>query len=152
MREKRWAVLAVTLVGVVLGAAYTAEALRYRWGSLANPGPGLFPVLVGVLVMLGAVGVALETFTDPPVGDAAWPQGVGRWRLLAIVAVAALYVATMPYLGHPIAGTLVMFAALQIMGLANWPLKIGLALCLGLGSHYLFATWLGIPLPTGEWW
>jgi hypothetical protein len=87
-----------------------------------------------------------------PSGDAvAWPVGAARGRMIALVAASLGYVLLLPYIGHPLAGTVVTLVALELMGQRGWPLKIALALAVGLGSHYLFAVVLGVPLPRGIW-
>jgi hypothetical protein len=37
------------------------------------------------------------------------------------------------------------------MGTRRWVVKIAGALAIGVGSHYVFAKLLGVPLPTGIW-
>jgi hypothetical protein len=48
-------------------------------------------------------------------------------------------------------GTLVSLVVLRVMGLSRWPLCIGLAIAVGLGSYYLFGKILDVPLPVGIW-
>lgn len=142
--------LAVALLGSVLAALYMAGAWRLGLGVLDEPGPGLYPLLVGALLLAGAAGTALEAWARAT-GPAGWPQGVAGRRVLVLVGAVFGYALALPYAGHPLAGSLVTLVGLQVMGLAGWPLKIGLAVAAGLVSHYLFATVLGVPLPRGAW-
>jgi hypothetical protein len=68
-----------------------------------------------------------------------------------LLAPTAGYVVALPYLGHPVAGTLLTLAVLHTMGTRRWVVKIAGALAIGVGSHYVFAKLLGVPLPTGIW-
>lgn len=142
--------LAVALLGAVLALVYMAGARRLGLGVLDEPGPGLYPLLVGVLLVIGAAGTAVEALAHPP-GPAGWPEGAAGRRVLVLVAAVLGYAIAMPYAGHPLAGAIVTLVALEVMGLTGWPLKLGLAAAAGLASHYLFAVVLGVPLPRGAW-
>lgn len=144
-------VLIVGAVVAVLGLLYLAEARRYPWGTLAQPGPGVFPFLVGALLLAGAVGTALEAMLRRARSEIEWPRGPAGWRVLTLVVLTCGYILLLPYLGHPIAGSLVTFGVLQIMGLPRWWLRAGLAVAVAVASHYLFAGLLGVPLPAGPW-
>lgn len=137
--------------GVVLALAYLAGARTYSWGTAAQPGPGLYPALVGLLLFVSATAVALEAWRQPAELDPGWPIGSARMRVIAMLGPTAGYVALLPYFGHPVAGTLLTLAVLHVMGMRRWPAKIAVALAIGLGSHYVFAKLLGVPLPTGIW-
>lgn len=147
----RKASLATAALGAVLALLYLWEARRYPWGSVAQPGPGLYPALVGALVLLASLGVGIETASRRSGRHVDWPVGPALRRLAAILGPTAGYVALLPYLGHPVAGTLLTLAVLHAMGLGRWPVKIGVAVAVGLGSHYVFAALLGVPLPVGAW-
>lgn len=147
---RRTIIVAAGLIGL-LAVGYLAEARRYSFGTAAQPGPALYPLLVGALLLVGCIGTALEAARGRLQGDVEWPIGGGCWRVAAIVASALGYVVLLPYLGHPVAGALLSLVVLQVMGLANWFLKVGVAVAVGLISFYLFATLLGTPLPAGIW-
>jgi len=147
----RRALLGTSIVASLLAVAYLAEAMRYPRGTMAQPGPGLFPLAVGVLLLIVAVGSGLEVWLDGTSGDMGWPRGSDALRVLAVLATSLGYVVLLPYVGHPVAATLVTLAVLQVMHVRGWVLKVGLSLGLGLGSYYLFAVVLGVPLPAGIW-
>lgn len=50
----------ISLVMVVAGLLFTAASLRLDRGDLAHPGPGLFPIVVGVLAVLAGLLGLLE--------------------------------------------------------------------------------------------
>jgi len=130
---------------------YLVEALHYPRGTAAQPGPGLYPLLIGTMILVGAIGTILEAKLIPPQSTLNWPDRLARWRMSAIVVATLGYIVFLVPLGQPIAGTLTSLSVMQVMGLANWPLKIGLALAMGLGSYLVFTTLLGYPLPAGKW-
>lgn len=147
----RRALLGTLIVAMMLAVAYLAEAMRYPRGTMAQPGPGLFPLAVGVLLLIAALGTGLEARLRRTWGDMDWPRGSDGLRVLAVLAASLGYVLLLPRLGHPVAGTLVTLAVLQVMQLRGWVVKLSLSLLIGLGSYYLFALVLGVPLPTGIW-
>lgn len=138
-------------VSVLIGLLYLAEDLRYPLGTLPQPGPGFYPLIIGTLMVIAGVGIGLEGVFQRAQGGIHWPGGRARWRVLAVVMANGIYIFLLPYLGHPACCTILNLVVLQVMGLTGWPLKIGLALTLGLGSHYLFKILLNVPLPSGIW-
>jgi len=135
----------------MFGLAYIIGALSYPQGTMAKPGPGLYPLFLGILILLISLGTGLEVMFRrfEKEEDAIWPRGANGRRLLAVLAASLAYAVLLPYLGHPFIATLVTLVVLQVMGVRSWPLKITLALLIGLGSYYLFGKLLAIPLPMG---
>ena len=135
----------------MFGLAYIVEALSYPRGTMAQPGPGLYPLLLGALILLSSLGTGLELlFRRFEKEEAAiWPRGASGRRLLFVLAASLAYGLLLPYLGHPFIATLVTLVVLQVMGVRSWPLKITIALLIGIGSYYLFGKLLAIPLPMG---
>lgn len=141
--------LTVSLLGVLLSLGYLAEALNYPLGTMAQPGPASYPLVIGALLLGASLSIGLEAYRSSSAEPAPWPLGADRRRLAAMTAASAGYVLALPLLGHLLSGTLIALVVLQVMGLPRWPLKIALALALGVGSYYLFAVVLGVPLPAG---
>lgn len=147
-----WRALLVTSgVATLVSVLYLVEGIRYPWGTAAQPGPAVYLLPVGLLLLIGSLGVGIEALLQKPTEVVQWPDARGTRRVLAILAAVAAYMLLLPNLGHPLSGALVVLVVLQVMRLPNWPLKIGLALLVGLGSYYVFAVLLGVPLPRGMW-
>lgn len=144
-------ILITSILGFIFGLAYIVEAFSYPRGTMAQPGPGLYPLLLGTLILLSSLGTGLELlFRRFEKEEAAiWPRGANGRRLLAVLAASLAYALLLPYLGHPFIATLITLVVLQVMGVRSWPLKITLALLIGLGSYYLFGKLLAVPLPVG---
>lgn len=139
----------IVVLSSLAGMLYLVEAHRYPRGTLAQPGPGLYPLLVGGLMVLSAFGVGLEATRDRRWRSIEWPEERSRWRVTAVVGATLGYIALLPYAGHPLAAALVTLVILQVMGLPSRLLKVAISLLVALGSHYLFAILLGVPLPLG---
>jgi hypothetical protein len=142
----------VAAIGAVASVLYLAAALRYPRGSIAQPGPGIYPILVGVLLLIGSLGTGLEAALRPsPDAEIVWPTGKAGRRVLAVSLAILGYVVLLPTAGWAVSGFLVTLIALHVMNLRRWPVKVALALVVGVGSSYAFAILLDVPLPLGIW-
>jgi hypothetical protein len=138
----------VALAVVAAAGVYLAEALRYAPGTPARPGPGLFPVAVGVfgaVVALSWLGVALRRRAATR-GPSTPTEG--RGRVLAAAAALAGFCLLLPWTGYPIVAFLFVGALLRRLG-AGWRGTLFIALVSAAASYYLFAVLLGVPLPRG---
>ncbi len=143
MRRARFVLVAVSFW---LGVMYLAATCRYPLGTAKQPGPGLYPLIVGGLLLFSSLATAWQT-RSLPAGDIEWPRGAGRWRTGAIFLAVLAYIVLLPDFGHPLASALTIFISLQALGGLRWPTKIFLAVFLGVASFYLFNNLLGVPLP-----
>jgi putative tricarboxylic transport membrane protein len=144
----RAAVLAVCGLSALFAGVYLVEALRYPRGTAATPGPGLYPLFVAALILIGTVGSAVEGLKQTT-EEFDWPRGAVARRVAIVLAAVVAYLLLLLYLGHAISGTLSALVILRAMGMKSWPRSIGLALLAGLGSHLLFTLALDVPLPGG---
>lgn len=126
---------------VALGAVALLEALRLRDGWL---GARLMPVLVGGVLVL--VGLAHAREPSPPV---AWPDAAGAGRVVAVLALLALYVALLPVLGFVVATLLFALPLVRALGAMSWPLTVATAVAIAVACQVVFKHWLGMPLPSG---
>jgi putative tricarboxylic transport membrane protein len=147
----RGGVAVTAIAALVFGGLYLLGALQYSRGSLAHPGPGTFPLVIAVVLLLGAAGTALEAFFGRDGEPIAWPRGWAAVRVVSLAAATGAYAVLLPLVGHPLSGGLLTFIALTIMGLRPWWRALVLAIVLTAVSHYLFTVLLGVPLPAGRW-
>lgn len=153
-------------VVALVAVGYFVASLRYDRGSLASPGPGLFPEVVAVVLFVAAVGTAWTTRrAAPPSGndltaDMAAAAGAGTadaagmatetepehrpLRPVAVVLGAVLFVTTLSSIGFFFAAALVLVVVSLGMGVRN-PFRVVLfAVLLALASQALFVDLLGI--------
>lgn len=133
-----------------LGGGYTAYSIAtLDIGRLARPGPAFFPIAIGVLLTLTAIGLALGSRQSPRAdGSERLGGGVGRaWRMAALLIVVGFllrplgFVATLTVAG-PFMSRL-LDARIPILRSAT--VAFGSSLVL----YLLFTKVFGIPLPTG---
>jgi hypothetical protein len=135
--------LALFLAGCGAWAAIEAGR-RMPLGTLADPGPGLLPLVLAGLLAVLAGAAALARGPSPPA-----PAATGR--ALVVAALLVVYPLLLPRLGFGLTTALAMFALAR----AIEPRPVAaLALFAGLGTAgalLLFRHVLAVPLPRGPW-
>lgn len=135
------------LLALALAAAGAWAALR-AWraiplGTLAEPGPGLFPFLLAVALAL--LGLAAALMPAAPAAPAA------RGRALAVAALLVAYPLALPRLGFALStalGLLLLARAIEARSLGR---LAAFALLVTVGAVLLFRQLLAVPLPRGPW-
>lgn len=142
-----------TLVIFLFGTVTAALSLRMSIGTFRAAGPGLFPLCLGILLMVLSGLYLLNHFLgegktrekkEPP----ARTPGAAKQMVLFLGAMA---LATLLFnrFGYPLAAFLLMGALLRILGVRRWGLNLFLSLVTAGLSYFLFVQWLKTPLPKG---
>ena len=138
-------------VGLVFGAWFT----WYTWanvpmGIAAQPGAGIFPLAVGVGLMIASVLVIVEAWrTDVVRGEVNFPTG-GKRRTVLLMAVALIaLVAFYRFLGQYVGASLFMVASLFLLGNRSWVRNVLYGIAIGVGISAFFVELLGVRLPMG---
>jgi len=143
--------LGVDIVALVLSFLYLWGALDYSRGTMDQPGPGLYPLWVGILLVAASIGSIVANLLKPAQGELEIPKGKDLGRVLTVLGAAVAYMLLLPYAGHLLSSILLIFVVLHTMRLRSWPMKIGFTIVIALGSYYLFDILLLVPLPRGFW-
>lgn len=137
----------------MLGVLTVAFSLRMPIGSFRSAGPGLFPLSLGLLLMILAGGFTLGALRRNRRGrnvSAAAPELGGSVRpVIGFLAVIGLAAGFLDYLGYAPAAFLVVLALLQILGGKQWRWNLLISLASSAVSHFIFIRWLQIPFPQG---
>ncbi len=135
---------------VVLGGTIAAIAAGYPLGSLLRPGPGFFPLVIGLLLAGLGLGLAIEAWrgdaTDAPDDDSG-AEGRFAWRPLLWTCAGILAFSQLLERAGLIPAT-VALVVLAALGEANRRWGPVLAVCLfmaGFGTA-LFVWGLGVPV------
>jgi hypothetical protein len=136
----------LALAVLAASGVYLASALALPRGTAARPGAGFFPLAVGVFGAAVALAWVATSLRRQPAAGAAAAEGRGRVGATAALLVA--YCLLLPWAGYPLAAFL--FTGLLLRGLgARWPAALAIGLGSAVGSYYLFAVLLDVPLPRG---
>jgi putative tricarboxylic transport membrane protein len=143
--------------GVILflfGGITVLLSLRMPIGTFRAAGTGLFPLLLGIILMilsgLFLLNLLLRKERELERKEAPVEATPRSFRpvifFLGMMALAALFFNS---LGYPLIAFLLMVALLKILGMKRWPINIFLSLATAAASYFLFVQWLKIPLPKG---
>jgi len=137
----------------LFGAATTLLSLRMPIGTFRMAGAGLFPLCLGILLMILSAAFVLKLFLQhkkifTPKETIAKAPGMTK---PIVLFVGTLGLATLFFnkLGYPLISFLLIVALLRILGMKRWTWNILLSLVTAITSYFLFVQWLKIPLPKG---
>jgi hypothetical protein len=131
------------LIFIAIALAFIVLSRQYSLGNMHRMGPGLFPTLVGsLLIGLGAlIAVRALAFDGPPV------PGLHARPILVSLAAICLFGVTLQWLGLVAAiAVLVLCGALASRESRLWE-NAALALVLIAFSVAVFVWLLGLPIP-----
>jgi hypothetical protein len=143
----------------VLAIAYLVAGRAYPLDTLAAPGPGVFPLAVGVLLLGLAIGqgaaalrragrqpgsLAPSTSGDGPAGE---PGASGR--VLALTGVLVAYAVAAGLVGFLPASFALVLVSSRLLGARDWLRPALLAGGVTAAAYVIFVLWLAVPLPRG---
>lgn len=126
---------------------YLVSALGISRGTAVMPGPGAFPLVVGIGFTLVSLSLAVSSTFSREMGDSPFPCAADGGRVLGLIASLALYAATLPALGHPLSTCISFGAALRVMGLRDRKKLLIGSLVAAAVSWYIFGVMLGVSIP-----
>jgi ABC-type xylose transport system permease subunit len=144
----------VGIMILIFGGITTLLSLRMPIGTFRAAGTGLFPLLLGIILMilsgLFLLNLLLRKERELERKEAPVEAAPGSLKpvilFLGMMALAAL---SFNSLGYPLIAFLLMVALLKILGMKRWPVNILWSLATAAASYFLFVQWLKIPLPKG---
>jgi putative tricarboxylic transport membrane protein len=144
---------------IALGVGVAVESMSLGLWTRLGPGPGLLPLLLGLMLVglaaIWAVQSLLATRVataqdDSAQDDSAHDDGAEpldpRYIAVVIGSLIAL-TALLDLIGFQIAMALFLLLHLRWVGRRGWLLSIGLALAGSVGTFVLFDRVLQVPLP-----
>ena len=134
------------LMFVAVGLAFAWGATNYSFGQSARPGPGYFPLGLGVLLALLGAAVLFKALTiETEGGD---PVGAFAWKPLGfIVATVAVFGWALPHLGMVIALPILVVLAALAGDEFHWGEALLNAAILTVGSWVIFIWGLNLTIP-----
>lgn len=156
-RDTLIAVILLCLVGFFFYSSYNIRTPEFERLAPGQMGPGLWPriILIGLMIM-GVVYLFQSLIDPPPPGDKR--GGLGGWyrhyrNPIWCFAVFAIFLLLIPQLGMLIAGILFVFGLMTLLGPMDMlAVKRHGWTTLGTvgGMWFIFACLLEVQLPKGE--
>jgi putative tricarboxylic transport membrane protein len=140
------------LAGIILtsfGGFVVYEALGLPYHSEFGPGPGFFPLWIGIgilvcsLFMLGTYFLRKDSEKTAAISTAGMTRALGAW-LAFVLAIALLSL-----LGFGLSLGLLTAFLIVVLDRRSFAVALGVAVGLALGFHLIFAVALGVSLPVG---
>ena len=147
-KADQWSGLALS----ILAAGMISAALRLPYGNLHNPGPGFFPLWLGVI--LGSMSIAFFVQTTRGKESERTLKEIleedVRWgKVLLVLGALIIYGFLMDTIGFLIVTFLLMIVLLKFIEPQPWKVVIGWALAGSVGSYLIFEVWMKLRLPKG---
>jgi len=132
------------LIFLLLGLWFTLQASQFEATGLGDPlGPSVFPLILGILLMICSVWLIIKPDPNP-----IWPEA-RAWGLMTLIIIClVIYAYLLKSVGFILATTFEMISLGLIF--QGPPLKTVLySVLLAIFLYLLFDTALGLNLPNG---
>jgi putative tricarboxylic transport membrane protein len=151
----------VLFAGVMLavGLVYEIMAVNMPLGRLAYPGPGLFPMIVGIFLVATALGCLIqeilsrkksgESPSPSPDRDSTAPPHRNVQKTFQLMALMIVYALLLKPLGFLVCIGVFLIVAIRIFGYRRWVPALAMAAVIAGVSYVSFVLWLKVPLPMG---
>ncbi|MFC4120113.1 tripartite tricarboxylate transporter TctB family protein [Nonomuraea zeae] len=135
--------VAAAVVALAAGAAGVLGSLALGLGRLTQPGPGLWPFAISVVIVVLS---ATLVVTGRGLEDT---ERFSKSSLLTAIAVVTLVAlaALLPLIGFEIPSLLLVFVWLRWLGRESWRSSIVISIVTVAAFYVLFVVLLQIPLP-----
>jgi len=140
------------LVLIIIAGLICWRASSMPYGSIRNPGPGFYPLWLGILLGAMSIGLILmvtrqkegaRNLRDILTGEIRWV------KILLVIVALILYGVLMDYVGFLILTFLLLAFLLRAIEPQSWKAVIGWALFGSIGSYLVFEIWMKLRLPKG---
>jgi hypothetical protein len=139
---------------MAVGALFLMGSLGLGLGSLGEPGPGFFPFVMAVFLVLFSLKHFVSSLVKRgPSGSApaerVWPESDGIKRILLTIMFLLGFIFALNYLGFVLNTLLFMFASLRFIEPQKWPRVFLIGSLTTVVSYSIFQFWLRSNLPVG---
>ncbi len=138
-----------SLLFLLIGIFVLVLSIRLPMGSWTQPGPGVFPFILSLLLSL--IGIALLLSSRPGAGLNWREVSSGQLTPWAIIGLTALFILAFDRLGFVSASGLYLFVLLFLVSRFSAARSAALAVGITAAGWFLFVKILALQLPTGFW-
>jgi len=135
---------------------------RYPLDDWENPGPAVFPLILGGILLALAAWQLIRALMAPkmPGSAAEKAHGIdavkkflrdnaGEAKVIALTVMLVLYILMMQWIGFFVSTLLLVILASRLMEAKDWGRPIALAAGVGLFCYLLFEVWIKLSFPRG---
>ncbi|MCZ2820539.1 tripartite tricarboxylate transporter TctB family protein [Modestobacter sp. VKM Ac-2977] len=135
--------LVIAALVVALGAAAAVGALALGAGTARTPGPGIWPLILGVLLVVLGVGLAATARRTSDTEQ----FSRSSWLVLAGLATMLVFVALIGTIGFEIPAVLLAFVWLRFLGGESWRTSAIVSIAVVVAFYLVFVAALSVPVP-----
>ena len=152
--------MASSLVLLLFGLGYLLYDLKYSLDTWANPGPGIFPLMAGGVLVILSLYQSVQVFRRCRGGeDKGAPGGNLRSILqslksdqrkpLLMIGLFVIYLLMVKWVGFFVSDFLFVVFCSKLIGAKGWGRPIALSAGVNLFCYFLFEVWLKLSFPRG---
>jgi putative tricarboxylic transport membrane protein len=158
VRKEITSSIAVILFGIV----FLLYAARYPLDTWACPGPGVFPLIVGVMLLaLAAIQLTQAVWKwkrtpepeSPPKGSgsvlAFFRENPGEKTAMGLIVVSVLYILGIAWVGFFVSTFLFVIVVSRLAHARSWAGPVLLSLGIDVFCYLMFVVWQKLSLPSG---
>ncbi|WP_394232113.1 tripartite tricarboxylate transporter TctB family protein [Niallia oryzisoli] len=135
-------------ITVLFGFLSLHEAKRlYPFSKNILTGDHIFPVFIGVLLLLFGISLLFEQINEGPKADI--PKGETRFILISCISILFIYCFFITILGYACSTFIISAFLLKVIGHYRWNFSLLLGGVLTAVIYFLFIVLLKTPLPSG---
>ena len=146
------ALVGEVLFGCVIlafGIVALAGSVQLGFGSLSQPGAGLFPFFAGLMIVIAApIAIANSIVRRESESELILKKN-GLRTLGVMIAVFAAWILAMPTLGYVAVTFAAVLVLARLLGLEGWLKPLALSVATALATYVLFDRLLYLDLPRG---
>jgi putative tricarboxylic transport membrane protein len=145
MGSERW----VSGVIFILSLGYLACSFFYPLGSPISPGPGFFPLFIGVIWSILAGLIVINNWQSRKTKKAVlrWKLSNGITRAAVLLAGVAVFIISLPVVGYLISTIILTFFLLKVFATEKIMRPAIYSIAWGIVTYLLFVKLLKIPFP-----
>ncbi len=140
-----------SFIWMTLGVLQCAESFSLGIGSVGEPGTGFMPLVMGLVMIVLAGALLLESSVEikkKPARLSVWKDVYWK-RVVYITVLMAAYAVLLPKLGYLLDTFLTMVFLLKSGDPIKWPTAIFVGAVTAGFSYVLFGIWLSVSFPKG---
>jgi len=138
----------------LIGLIICIGSVSLKLDSFSNPGPGMFPFLIGSgIILLATIQLVIEVYhTEDLLRTRPWPHFSGLKKVIWILVLLVFYAAFVDRLGFFLCTLFFLVTLFKTVGQKSWIVVILYSIPICILSYVLFQILLKINLPKGSFW
>ncbi len=151
-----------SLVILFFGVGFLLYDLKYPLDQWANPGPGVFPLVIGAVVVVLTAWLLVQEVRKlksqgAKEGDEGARQSItpllqrssAEAKPLFMIVVFIIYLLMVKWVGFFVSNFLFVILSSRLMGAKGWGKPIALSAGINLFCYFLFVAWIKLSFPRG---